>query len=202
MSKRKIFIVSILSVIFIILTVLIMFDKTRNFDVGFNNFIMNFRCSMLDNYFIFITKLGNVAFILGLILGVIIYFRNKEAILYALLAADCTLTNKIIKHIVRRERPNILRLIEQGGYSYPSGHAMISMCMYGYAIYVVNRNIKNKTLKKVLNILLGVLIISIGLSRVYVGVHYISDVIAGYILAIIILILYIELGNRYLFRGN
>ena len=102
MSKRKIFIVGILSVIFIILTVLIMFDKTRNFDVGFNNFIMNFRCSMLDNYFIFITKLGNVAFILGLILGVIIYFRNKEAILYALLAADCTLTNKIISNLYRR----------------------------------------------------------------------------------------------------
>ena len=202
MSKRKIFIVSILSVIFILLTVLVVFDKTRSFDMMFYNFLMNFRCDMLDNYFIFITKFGDVAFILGLIFGVVVYFRNKESVLYALLAADCTITNKIIKHIIKRERPNILRLIKQGGYSYPSGHAMISMCMYGYAIYTINTYVKNKKLKKILNILLGVLIISIGLSRVYVGVHYISDVIAGYILAIIILILYIELSKMYLFRGN
>ena len=202
MSKRKIFIVSILSVIFILLTVLVMFDKTRSFDMMFYNFLMNFRCDMLDNYFTFITKLGDVAFILGLIFGVVIYFRNKESVLYTLLAVDCTITNKIIKHLVRRDRPSVLKLIKQGGYSYPSGHTMISMCMYGYAIYAVNKYIKNKKLKNVLNILLEVLIISIGLSRVYVGVHYISDVIAGYILAIIILILYIELSERYLFRGN
>ena len=202
MSRKKVCIVSGLSIIFIILTILVIFDKTRNFDVAFNNFIMNFRCQLLDNYFIFITKLGDVAFILGLICGVIAYFRNKESIIYGLLAADCAITNKIIKHIVKRKRPNVLRLIEQGGYSYPSGHAMISMCMYGYTIYVVNKKIKNKKVAFCLNILLGVLIISIGISRVYVGVHYISDVIAGYILSLIIVILYIELAEKYLFRGN
>ena len=188
--------------VFIILSILVVFDMTKSFDMAFYNFLMNFRCDILDNYFIFITKFGDIAFITGLVIGCLVVLRNKFAFLYSCLAVDCALTNKIVKHIIRRSRPDVLKLIKQGGFSFPSGHSMIAVCMYGYLIYTVNKRFTNKYLKFISIFMLVVLIISIGLSRVYVGVHYISDVIAGYILALILLILYIELTEKFINRGN
>lgn len=202
MTKKKIITVIGLSILFVIISILVIFGFTNSIDMGFYNFLMNFRCSFLDNYFILITKCGDVSFICGLVLGVILILRNKYSLLYGCLAVDCALTNKIVKHIIRRDRPDVLKLIKQGGFSFPSGHSMISMCMYGCLIYVVLKKIKNKYLKWFLVFILSLLIVSVGLSRIYVGVHYLSDVVSGFILGLIILILYIELINKYFVRGN
>ena len=202
MSKKKIFIVSGLLMLFVLLSILVVFDMTKSFDMTFYNFLMSFRCDALDNYFVFITKFGDIAFIVGLVIGCLVILRNKFSFLYSCLAIDCALTNKIVKHIIRRSRPDVLKLIKQGGFSFPSGHSMIAVCMYGYLIYMVNKKFTNKYLKFISIFMLVVLIISIGLSRVYVGVHYISDVIAGYILALILLILYIELTEKFFCRGK
>ena len=202
MTKKKIITVIGLSILFVIISILVIFGLTNSIDMGFYNYLMNFRCEFLDNYFILITKCGDVSFICGLVLGVILILRNKYSLLYGCLAVDCALTNKIVKHIIRRDRPDVLKLIKQGGFSYPSGHSMISMCMYGCLIYVVLKKIKNKYLKWFLVFILSLLIVSVGLSRIYVGVHYLSDVVSGFILGVIILILYIELINKYFVRGN
>ena len=202
MTKKKIITVIGLSILFVIISILVIFGLTNSIDMGFYNYLMNFRCEFLDNYFILITKCGDVSFICGLVLGVILILRNKYSLLYGCLAVDCALTNKIVKHIIRRDRPDVLKLIKQGGFSYPSGHSMISMCMYGCLIYVVLKKIKNKYLKWFLVFILSLLIVSVGLSRIYVGVHYLSDVVSGFILGLIILILYIELINKYFVRGN
>lgn len=202
MTKKKIITIISLSIVFVIISILVIFGLTNSIDMGFYNFLMNFKCSFLDNYFILITKCGDVSFICGLVLGVILILRNKYSLLYGCLAIDCALTNKIVKHIIRRDRPDVLKLIKQGGFSFPSGHSMISMCMYGCLIYVVLKKIKNKYLKWFLVFILSLLIISVGLSRIYVGVHYLSDVVGGFILGLIILVLYIELTNKYFVRGN
>ena len=202
MTKKKIITVIGLSILFVIISILVIFGFTNSIDMGFFYFFMNFRCEFLDNYFILITQCGDVSFICGLVLGVILILRNKYSLLYGCLAVDCALTYKIVKHIIRRDRPDVLKLIKQGGFSFPSGHSMISMCMYGCLIYVVLKKIKNKYLKWFLVFILSLLIVSVGLSRIYVGVHYLSDVVSGFILGLIILILYIELINKYFVRGN
>ena len=107
-----------------------------------------------------------------------------------------TLVNQIIKHIVRRPRPNVLRLVEESGYSFPSGHSMVSMAFYGIIIYLVYKNVSNKYLKWTLIILLSLLILFIGFSRIYVGVHYFTDVASGFLLGLAYLIIYINIYNK------
>ena len=102
---------------------------------------------------------------------------------------------------MQRPRPDHLRLIKQGGYSFPSGHSMIAICVYGTLIYLVHRKVKNRKIKVALEILLTIIILLIGISRIYVGVHYPSDVITGYLISIIILIINISILEKQ-FRGN
>lgn len=76
------------------------------------------------------------------------------------------------------------------GYSFPSGHSMVSMAFYGFLIYLIYNNIKNKYIKWILICSLSILIILIGISRIYLGVHYTSDVLAGFLLSISYLVIY------------
>ena len=95
----------------------------------------------------------------------------------------------ILKRVFVRQRPNELRLVEENGYSFPSGHAMASTAFYGLLIILILKNIKNKKLRNTLCCVISIVIILIDISRIYVGVHYASDVIAGTCLSIIYLII-------------
>ena len=158
--------------------------------------------NFFDGYFVFVTRLGNTLTIVAIVVLLMLIFRNKKGIMLGILTANSAATNSIIKHIIRRERPTGLKLVEQGGYSFPSGHTMIAVAVYGYLLYLVWTNITNKYLKYGLSFLLSILIISIGISRVYVGVHFMSDVVAGFILSIIQVTLLIDFTNKYYIRGN
>lgn len=198
MSKKKLNLVIGLSIIFIILMISVIFGWTEGFDSFVYENIISFRCEFLDNFFKFITDLGDKLFIVGLVVGVVLVLRNSVGCLYATLAVDTVITNFIFKQLIRRDRPDVLKLIKQGGFSFPSGHSMISMSMYGMLIYLCYKKIKNKYIKWIICSLLGILILSIGLSRVYLGVHYISDVLGGFILSFIMVVLYTELINKFL----
>ncbi len=103
------------------------------------------------------------------------------------LAISIFIFNNILKIIIRRPRPNVLRLVKERNFSYPSGHAMISLLFYITVIVLINKsNIKHK---KLINVILVVIIILIGISRVYLGVHYITDILGGYLISASILIL-------------
>ena len=200
MKKRNIVVISLL-LIFILITVLMLTGNISIFDDIIYNALFSIRNNFFDTFFKTITKLGNTITIIILVIILILTLKKEDKYLIGINVITTVLTNQILKHIIRRERPPHLRLIKEGGFSYPSGHAMISIALYGMLIYIVNKNIKNKYLKITLTIILSLIILGIGLSRIYVGVHYPSDILSGYILSLVIIILVVNYTNDY-FRGK
>ena len=99
----------------------------------------------------------------------------------------------ILKSMIQRPRPPVEeRLIEENGYSFPSGHATNSMAFYMLVICLVYQNVKNKKLRNMLCLILSIFPMVIGFSRVYLRVHYISDMIAGFCLGIMCVILFMS----------
>lgn len=147
-----------------------------------------------------VTNFGG-AIILGIItILILILIKNKRIGLSVLInLCSVTVLNLVLKSILQRPRPNEYRIINETGYSFPSGHSMISMAFYGFIIYLIYKNIKNKYLKWISIILLSILILMIGFSRIYLGVHYVSDVLAGFLFSISYLIVYIKIINKCLF---
>ena len=142
-----------------------------------------------------ITELGGVAF--TVVAGVLIFIFCKKIRWFVTFdLVGVTLINQLLKHIIRRPRPNILRLVEESGYSFPSGHSMVSMTFYGIIIYLVYKNVNDKYLKWLLITLLSLLILAIGFSRVYVGVHYFTDVVGGFLLGLAYLVIYVNIYNN------
>ena len=109
-----------------------------------------------------------------------------------------TALNQLLKNILQRPRPTEYRIIEETGYSFPSGHSMISMAFYGYIIYLIYKYVKNKYIKWFSIVLLSILICSIGISRIYLGVHYTSDVLGGFLISVSYLVIYISAVNKFL----
>ena len=91
------------------------------------------------------------------------------------LASSC---NKLIKALVQRPRPQLEQLVAQGGYSFPSGHSLSAMAFYGMLAIILLARLQGKK-KYWIAAFLGLLILLVGLSRIYVGVHFASDVLAG-----------------------
>lgn len=145
----------------------------------------------------FVTNLGGAVFLIALTVILILVIKNKKIgiSIFANLTI-ITVLNQILKRILQRPRPTEFRIIEESGYSFPSGHSMVSMAFYGYLIYLSYKYIKNKYIKWGLNFILGLLIVSIGISRIYLGAHYTSDVIGGFLISISYLIIYVMTVNK------
>lgn len=127
-------------------------------------------------------------------------FRKKQLYRWSLAAtvniALGALLNQILKYVFLRERPGLPHLVEVSGYSFPSGHSMNSLIFYGFFIYFILKSM-NHWSKYAIAGLLGLLVPMIGISRVYLGVHYASDVLAGFLIGLGWLILFIRTSNRY-----
>ena len=147
----------------------------------------------------FITNFGGAIFIIALTALLVIAIKNKKMGLSIFTnLVIITVLNQSLKRILQRPRPTEYRIIQETGYSFPSGHSMISMAFYGYLIYLIYRYVKNKYIKWISISLLSILICLIGISRIYLGVHYTSDVLGGFLISISYLVIYISAVNKFL----
>ena len=146
-----------------------------------------------------ITHLGGAIFLITLSLILLLIIKNKKiGILIWLNLGISVLLNQALKFIIQRPRPTEFRIINESGYSFPSGHSMVSAAFYGFLIYLIYKNVKNKYLKWSLITLLSLVILTIGISRIYLGVHYTSDVIAGFLISISYLIIFIHFAKDFM----
>ena len=202
MKKFRIIIVCLCLLLFSVILFNVCKYGVLDIDNNVYNFISkNIMNDTLSSILKCLTHLGGVAFIV--LLGVLCFMfckKNRWFITFDLVG--CTVINQTIKHIVRRPIPNVLRLVSESGYSFPSGHSMISVAFYGLVIYFVYKNINNKYLKWALISLLSLLILTIGFSRIYVGVHYFTDVVGGFFLALAYLIVYIYIYNKKVIKNE
>ncbi len=196
MKKKNILLISLI-ILFILITILVVTNNTESIDSRIYQFVIGFKNQSLTTFFKIITKLSEVVFLVIFVLLILLLLRNKDAIFIIFNLICLRLLNYIVKIIIRRDRPAILRLIKIGEYSYPSGHSMISMGVYGYLIYLIYKKVSNKYLKYLGISIFSILIILIGISRIYLGVHYFSDVVAGYILSLIYLIIFVRIRRKY-----
>ena len=147
----------------------------------------------------FITNFGGAIFLVIATITLFIVIKNKKIGISILSnVAIVTVLNQLIKRILQRPRPTEYRIIEETGYSFPSGHSMVSMAFYGYFIYLIYKYVKNKYVKWISISLLSLLICAIGISRIYLGVHYTSDVLGGFLISISYLIIYISAANKFI----
>jgi membrane-associated phospholipid phosphatase len=171
--------------IFVELTDELAENELENFDNVITDFVLSFRSDGLTNFFEFVTHLGDryayIAIIIAL--AAFFWFRYKNwkftaQMIGVLILA--TLSNVALKNAINRARPSIEHLVSVNTLSFPSGHSMSAMAFYGFLVYLCLRFNLALPLKIMLTVLLCVLILSIGLSRIYLGVHFPSDVSAGF----------------------
>jgi membrane-associated phospholipid phosphatase len=169
-------------------------DKNTRFDEQVFSWIVPHTNSRTTAFMQFITFFGSPMFLLPaniILAGVFLFTRNHQ--IYTLKVAAVALTSTgvmfLLKIILQRERPLVPLISKAHGYSFPSGHSFSSLVFFGMLGYIIFRTINNKPLKWLLVISCFLFAILIGLSRIYLKVHFASDVIAGFCLGIIWLLL-------------
>lgn len=164
------------------------------FDKAINTWFLGLRTILINRIFFGITFFGEALFVVGLVL-IISYFlwqKQKQRLMIPLwmVVVGSEVTAYILKLIINRPRP-LGALVLEHTASFPSGHATIAVAFYGFLTYWLWSELKSY---RVLIITIGVItIFAIGLSRLYLGVHYLSDVLAGYLIGAIWLMIVVKI---------
>ena len=198
MKKNIKWIICIFSLaVFIILTCLVLSQKELFIDNVIYNFISKLISDNMTNVVKFITFLGSASVVIAITILVLLIVKNKKIGLLLSLNLICiTIFQYVLKQLIGRNRPVGINIIKESSFSFPSGHSLTALAFYGYIIYLINKH--NFKYKKLYTILLSILILLIGLSRVYLGVHYITDVLGGFTFSLCYLIIFIHLTKKIL----
>ena len=196
MKNKKYFII-ILVLTFLICLVAFSVDREliKTIDSWFYDIISNQINPNLTLFMRFATEVGSVGVVIILCLSFFLFskVRKNYALPVATTVAITFLSNLGLKTLFARERPNILQLISESYYSFPSGHAMINMAFYTMVFMITKKHVDNKKTKLTISIICIIIPLVIGISRIYLGVHYTSDVVAGWVLGFVISIIVFNL---------
>ena len=171
--------------LFVILGYIVKFypEMLVGFDQPIQTAIRGDLPDVLTFLFRIITHLIDIPVIITWVLIVaLIFYRKQWKMESYLMLGNLALAGILIvtfKNIYQRPRPEILHLVEEKGFSFPSGHSLAVTIMVGTLIVIFSQRIMNSTWRKVVQIGLGIYLVSVLVSRIYLGVHYPSDVLAS-----------------------
>ncbi len=173
--------------LFLLLTNLVLEKKILYYDQLISGFIYSYRTPILTIVMTAITNLTDfpAGFVLSLAIVLLLLKKyKKEVFIFALsIIISCILSN-LLKMFFRVPRPAISPLEEVTDFTYPSGHAIGNLVLYGLLAFFTFHIIKNKSVGIFVGVVILIWIGLIGLSRIYLGAHYPSDVLAGYLVGL------------------
>ena len=196
-KDKKMIILYICLGLFIILTITVLTKIISPIDSYMESLVIGIRNDKLTVIMTNITNIARAYSLIAISILLLFIIRDKKiplSIIINLVAVF--LTSQVFKFIFRRPRPDILALVRATGYSYPSGHTMVSTAYFVFITYLLCKKMKNKLNKTFLIIISVIMLLLIGFSRIYLGVHYLSDVIGGFLLGIAYLMIYIKVIDK------
>lgn len=169
-----------------VVSILVHGKKVVLFDELIINFFHGLESHFLTTIMSFFTYLGSIPSIVFLSISILLIFYmvfkiRSELLLFLGVIAGANILFFTLKQIFERARPDLNRLVEVGGYSFPSGHSTNAIAFYGILAFILWRHISTRWGRTIVIILSSAMILMIGLSRIYLGVHYPSDVIGGFL---------------------
>jgi undecaprenyl-diphosphatase len=165
---------------------LVTHKKAASFDAAVIRQVQGWETPWLTPVMKFFTIIGTGVPVVAITAAILFilhrFFRNgRELLLFLFAVIGSSLLNPLLKSVFHLQRPTLHRLVEQTGYGFPSGHAMGAFSLYGITAYLFWRHIRSKKGLIVWIAVSAFLILAIGISRIYLGVHYPSDVVGGYL---------------------
>ena len=182
----------ILIIAFLLLALLAKLSPLFIVDILFTEFLQNINQPFFKELMLNITRLGNInAIYLSVLLAVLVLYlfkKVKSAIFLVISTSGGIFLAEFFKYFIGRPRP-ASPVIEKflditGNNSFPSGHVLFAISFYGFLIFLTNLYIKDKVLKTVFNLIFILIIILMGISRIYLGAHWLSDVLGAYFLGV------------------
>lgn len=154
------------------------------FDNLVASLVRSFSSPATDTFMIKVTQIGSASFYGPLtacvITGLVWRKRISEATTLLICVAGGALLNEALKNVFERSRPDLIHMVKAGGYSFPSGHAMVSLCCFGLLAFLLARYLPGRCTRFWVFIVTAIFILAVGISRIYLGVHYPTDVLAGF----------------------
>lgn len=203
-SLSKAFVLSLLmAILFGVIAIFIQDNKINQFDHTVIRYVQGMEAPWLTQIMKTFTWLGEGWRVVTITLVVMafLYFKlnhRRELLFLVWICGGSALLNTLLKAIFHRARPTIHRIIEETGYSFPSGHSMAAFSLYGALAYLLWKHAPTVLSRILLLIVSAFFILSIGVSRIYLGVHYPSDVLGGYLASGVWLTAAIWYGGRFL----
>lgn len=176
--------------------------QALDFDTTIRTTVYAWRSPQLTSLMMNFTFLGSATFLVlgsALFMAYLFVKRKKDALIFFIIFYSTALLNTLLKLFFQRPRPDLMPLVHENSYSFPSGHAMNSSVFYIALSYFVWRHTRKWWLALLVSLLAALLIFCIGLSRVYLGAHYPSDVIAGYLTGVVWFTMMIALEKTIIF---
>lgn len=202
------FLISLVSLLaFSVMAILVKKNTIVSFDSKIISFVQGLESPWLTSIMRFFTFIGDtVPVIILSIVSIILLYKvlnhRTELILFTTVMFGANILFLALKMFFQRARPDLHRLAEATNYSFPSGHATMAFSLYGVLTFILWRHI-NTSFKRTIHIIVSsIVILSIGISRIYLGVHFPSDILAGYFISAFWLMLAIGFFQRYKDKRN
>ncbi|MFC0471485.1 phosphatase PAP2 family protein [Halalkalibacter kiskunsagensis] len=173
---------------FIVVTYFVVTERVLPFDENIIKIVLTFEHPIVTKGMLMMSFIGNtwpviiISFIFILIIYKV-YRKRHEVTLFIFVLIGSTVLNQLLKYWLKRERPVFDPIVTESGFSYPSGHSMAALSLYGIITFLFWRHIPTSLGRKLLIAFTAFMILSIGFSRIYLRVHFPTDVIGAYLLS-------------------